>query len=78
MKSGECVTSDEDPDLWFSFDPFEQRIAKELCQKCPVRETCLDFVMNERWFHDGIWGGLTPPERRRLARAQKIPQDVWR
>lgn len=78
MKEAECVTSGEDPELWFSFDPFLQRIAKEHCLKCPVIEQCHDRVMKERWFQDGVWAGMTPAERRRYARAQQIPISTWR
>lgn len=37
--------------------------AKEVCAGCPVRNLCLDYALD----HDedyGIWGGLTPRERR--------------
>ena len=37
--------------------------AKDICAACPVRNLCLDFALD----HDeefGIWGGLTPRERR--------------
>ncbi len=42
-----------------------ERQAKALCQRCPVREACLDFAMsaNEPF---GIWGGLNELERRHL------------
>ena len=48
--------------------------AKTVCQRCPVREPCLEFAMetNQKY---GIWGGLTDKERaslkRRRARARR-------
>lgn len=41
--------------------------AKRLCIKCPVRDDCLAHALQnvERF---GIWGGLTPHERRPLRR----------
>jgi WhiB family redox-sensing transcriptional regulator len=48
--------------------------AKSICQRCPVREPCLEFAMetNQKY---GIWGGLTDKERaslkRRRARARR-------
>lgn len=50
--------------------------AKSVCQNCPVREECLEFAMrverNERLaYRCGVWGGLTPGERRDLE-AQRI------
>jgi WhiB family redox-sensing transcriptional regulator len=41
--------------------------AKAVCDKCPVREECLQAAMDGRE-KIGIWGGLTPEERARLHR----------
>jgi WhiB family redox-sensing transcriptional regulator len=40
-------------------------VARQICQRCPVREDCLAYAIDgaERF---GIWGGLTERERRRL------------
>jgi WhiB family transcriptional regulator, redox-sensing transcriptional regulator len=50
----------------------EERVAlaaaKEICASCAVRRCCLEAGMSES---RGIWGGLTPPERRRLRNEQK-------
>ncbi len=43
--------------------------ALAVCARCPVREQCLDFALETRQ-HDGIWGGATETERRRLRRAR--------
>lgn len=49
------------------FPPAEQEgdDAKSVCDGCTVREPCLEFALaaGERF---GIWGGLTPQERRSL------------
>ncbi len=39
--------------------------AKSFCRGCPVLEQCLRYAMqaDERF---GVWGGLTPDERRQL------------
>lgn len=40
--------------------------AKAACARCPVQEPCLDCALrNGADF--GIWGGLTPQERRNLS-----------
>jgi len=39
--------------------------AKKICATCPVREECLEFGLTEPI---GIWGGLTPKERRIVKR----------
>lgn len=40
--------------------------AKQLCwEACPVREECLKFAIEVPEMH-GMWGGLTPKQRRPL------------
>ncbi|MFF4006555.1 WhiB family transcriptional regulator [Streptomyces sp. NPDC001717] len=39
--------------------------AKELCTGCPVQEECLAMAVHADE-SDGIWGGTTPVERRRM------------
>lgn len=53
------------PDMWFPTlgdTPTAQR-AKEVCASCPVRQQCLEYAI-EHGFDDGIWGGLTPKQRK--------------
>jgi WhiB family redox-sensing transcriptional regulator len=49
------------------FPPAEQEAddAKAVCAVCEVRQPCLEFAIaaGERF---GVWGGLTPQERRSL------------
>lgn len=47
-------------------DLFSNR-AKLICSTCPVRQQCLAWAMATHQ-RDGIWGGKTADERRRLAR----------
>jgi len=44
--------------------------ARQICALCPVREACLAHALaeKERW---GMWGGLTPIERRRIERKDR-------
>jgi WhiB family redox-sensing transcriptional regulator len=50
------------------FPPAEQEAdeAKAICAICEVRQPCLEFALaaGERF---GVWGGLTPQERRSLS-----------
>jgi WhiB family redox-sensing transcriptional regulator len=44
--------------------------AKAICAVCPVREPCLDHAITARE-QQGVWGGLTERERRRLIRQRR-------
>jgi WhiB family transcriptional regulator, redox-sensing transcriptional regulator len=57
----------EDPDLWFSFETGDQERARSICGGCEVREHCIDYAYSTGTW-DGIYGGLDPDERRKLAR----------
>jgi WhiB family redox-sensing transcriptional regulator len=46
--------------------PLRQTLrAKAVCARCPVQKQCLDAALT-RGEPEGIWGGLTPRERRKL------------
>lgn len=61
---GICASSyDHPPEAWD-----EGNIeSKQLCKGCPVMSECLSYALknNEKY---GIWGGMTPKERRKLRR----------
>ena len=40
-------------------------IAKSICRVCTVKKECLNYALETRQV-GGIWGGLTPKERKRL------------
>lgn len=42
--------------------------AKAVCAGCPVAAVCLDFALVNRE-QDGVWGGTSAVERKRLRRA---------
>lgn len=54
-----------DPDLWFSERAEDIAQAKEACGFCPVRTECAELGKNEEF---GVWGGMTPEERRSAQR----------
>lgn len=43
--------------------------AKAVCHGCAIRSQCLEYALanGERF---GVWGGLSPQERRRLRRSR--------
>ena len=44
--------------------------AKLVCAQCPVRQACLEHALAARE-REGIWGGTTERERRRLVRQRR-------
>lgn len=48
--------------------------ARRYCNECPVRQECLDYAMrvevNEDSHRYGMYGGLTPSQRKRLRATQ--------
>lgn len=44
--------------------------AREICNLCIIRESCLDYAMENR-IRYGMFGGLTPIERRRIERRDR-------
>jgi len=59
-----------DPELFHPQpdDPADE--AKAICSICPVREPCLEYAISARE-KQGVWGGLTEKERRRLIRQRR-------
>lgn len=56
--------TDDDPELWFTDTGPAAAIALSVCDTCPVRRQCLDYALHLGEVWHGIWGGLTPAQRR--------------
>lgn len=65
----EAACAGSDTDLFFPVGEDEETVAlaKAVCDVCPVREACLGYALSTNQ-PEGIWGGMTAPERRRLRR----------
>ncbi|MGI9121081.1 MAG: WhiB family transcriptional regulator [Acidimicrobiales bacterium] len=59
-----------DPDVFYPVDDDGAESAKEICAECQVRETCLEHALATREA-DGVWGGATERERRRMIRQRR-------
>jgi WhiB family redox-sensing transcriptional regulator len=61
-----------DPEVFYpvSDDDADAEEAKSICAACPVREPCLEFALSTRE-KNGVWGGLTERERRRVLRRRR-------
>ncbi|MEW6155605.1 MAG: WhiB family transcriptional regulator [Actinomycetota bacterium] len=59
-----------DPDIFYPLEDTEAGPAKDICAGCPVSELCLEFALSTRE-GEGIWGGTTARERRRILRQRR-------
>jgi len=63
----EAACREADTAVFFPATDEEAAAAKAICAVCPVREPCLLFALSNRE-EQGVWGGLTEAERRRVRR----------
>lgn len=65
LRRGACKSSD--PELFFPLaaSPVQEAQAKAVCATCQVLAECRSYAL-KAGETDGIWGGLTPEERRRI------------
>jgi WhiB family redox-sensing transcriptional regulator len=70
--AGGSLPCRDNPDFFFPeeyFDPrakvLSERIAKMLCEDCPVKDLCRDYAISAQEDY-GIWGGTNARERREV------------
>jgi WhiB family redox-sensing transcriptional regulator len=63
MDMGLC--RQEDPEAFFPDMGGSSREAKQVCAACDVRAECLEYALTND-IRQGIWGGLSAHQRRRL------------
>ncbi len=66
--SANCI--DTERGLFFSINMDDINVAKAICQACEVRDACLEYALAARE-PEGIWGGYTERERRRMLKTNK-------
>jgi WhiB family redox-sensing transcriptional regulator len=59
-----------DPEIFYPASEDDAEPAKAVCAVCVVRTPCLEYALSNRE-HDGIWGGATEKERRRIIRQRR-------
>lgn len=62
--TGPCVTVG--PSVFYPEDG-DYGLAYSICRVCPARIPCLEHALAVRE-DEGMWGGLDPPQRRRILR----------
>lgn len=61
---GEALCREVDFNLFFPEDPVQSQQARRVCSRCPVRQDCLTYALeNPVW---GVWGGTTLPQRQKM------------
>jgi WhiB family redox-sensing transcriptional regulator len=71
VRSAECAKPGGPTMFPHDKDNIGIQVARDVCNRCPVRTQCLEEALNRKELF-GVWGGLTTDERqglRRLARA---------
>ena len=60
-----------DPTIFYPSDDEDECLdAKAVCAQCPVVDLCLEHALGVRE-KEGIWGGCTERERRRIIRQRR-------
>ena len=59
-----------DPAIFYPASEEEADEAKAICATCPVQQLCLEHALTNRE-RDGVWGGMTEKERRRIIRQRR-------
>jgi WhiB family redox-sensing transcriptional regulator len=67
LKNAACKDPQVDPNIFYTggTNYTNKEAAKEICQNCPERVSCLTYAVNTDQ-PMGIWGGMTPKERKSL------------
>lgn len=59
-----------EPEIFYPVSEEDADEAKAVCAQCEVRLACLEFALVNRE-RDGVWGGATERERRRIIRQRR-------
>ena len=69
-----------DTDLWFPAtnqdDHPDWDTPRAICNTCPVRQECEDHAVQRGLVNDGMWGGRTPNQLRRIRRRLNQRQET--
>lgn len=59
-----------DPEIFYPASDEEAEAAKAVCAQCVVASACLEHALAHRE-REGVWGGATERERRRIIRQRR-------
>lgn len=70
MQKAEC--KNHNPQMWWpSKSEAPNPVAISICNRCPVKDECLEYAVQDPECH-GIWGGTSHKERIRIRRARRL------
>lgn len=69
MVAAACAAPEHEDLPWFPVRGQSPAPAVAVCETCTVREVCLDYAIAED-LDDGVWGGMSPAQRKQLRRAR--------
>lgn len=75
----QAACRDADPRLFDVVSALDAESALAFCKACPVKEACLQDALDQEVNPDGVWGGTTQTERRRIRRygsTQPVPEGM--
>jgi WhiB family redox-sensing transcriptional regulator len=61
----QAACAGHDPDHWYVPEQTTYRYARAICAVCPVKTDCLNWALRAGEYQ-GMWGGLSPQQRRQL------------
>lgn len=59
-----------DAAVFYPVSEEDAETAKSICNSCRAQNECLEFALARRE-HNGVWGGATERERRRILRQRQ-------
>jgi WhiB family redox-sensing transcriptional regulator len=68
MLKGECRGADTR--AFFPSNGLGVEAAQRICRGCPVQSECLEYALLNR-IDQGVWGGASERERRRILRQRR-------
>jgi WhiB family transcriptional regulator, redox-sensing transcriptional regulator len=75
LSAGRC--REMAPEVFFPNDGPGVRLACSICADCSVKTLCLEYALKNR-ITEGVWGGTSVRERRRMLRLRRDPHQFSR
>ena len=69
MLQGRC--RDVNPGGFFPSDGLGVELAQHVCAECAVKTECLEYALLHH-IGDGVWGGRSERERRRMVQQSRV------